>query len=545
MTLQYSFTGKIWNDEYEQGNAMSFVAKLLKKRGIDPRSPVPLSGPEIYPDMRRAVDRIKLAIDRKQNIGIFGDYDCDGITATAQLVRYFQRHGCTPFVRLPHRIHDGYGLSPSIVEEMIKEEVDLLITVDTGITAKDEVAALQDAGIDVIITDHHHLADELPLAYAMLHPLLAPHYPQPYPAGAGVAFHLLRGLEGENWDGMHTDLALAMIGTIADLVDVKGENRTLIQSGLESLRLLKDEPLATLRDSVSSGSATLKSSDIAFRIAPRINAAGRMAEPQIALKAILDGGDALEQLDALNAERQLTTEELMSQVSGLIDRDNLPPILALADESFPHGIIGLIAGRLTEQTGHPSLVASVDGDVCTASLRSTEKYNIAEGLKRVSDLLITHGGHAQAAGCTFKRSHFEDLTNKLNEDIRKNVTEELMPQIVLSGSLNLSDITMTLCNQISLLEPFGQGNAEPVFIISNITIENTRRVGAEGRHLQGKIGMIKLIGFGLGYLESMINDPVDIAVRIGIDQWQGMMQPQLIIEDIRLAIKDRQLAVGN
>ncbi|HBU09966.1 MAG TPA: single-stranded-DNA-specific exonuclease RecJ [Candidatus Peribacter riflensis] len=500
--------------------------------------------PALLPDMPRAVQRIRDAVERKERIGIFGDYDCDGITGVAQLVRFFERRGITPHVILPHRVRDGYGLKPHLVKAFKAQGVTLLLTVDTGITAMQEIEMARGLGMDVIITDHHHLQDEVPSAFAILHPVLARNFPLPHPSGSGVAHFLVRALEEQpHWQDWATDSALAMIGTIADMVELKGGNRALVREGLEALNTLDPlSPLGELAKSVRSKERPLTSTDIGFRLAPRINAAGRMEDPMLALTALLHGGAALTTLEELNIERQQSTRTLVEETLtdlGLSAESlaGLPPLLAIAREHFPEGIIGLIAGKLTESYGRPSLVAAISDGECTASLRSTRAYHVTQGLERVSDLLLSFGGHAQAAGCTFKVKHFDELQRRLCEDIAARTTQDdLLPALELDAVLSPRDLSLSLCEQLHHLEPFGQGNPEPLFLLDHVTMEQVRRVGNEGAHLQARIGGHKVIGFRLGHLFEKTSGPLDIVCKIGIDTWNGRRAVQILIEDLRIAL---------
>lgn len=521
-----SLTGKRWQEPQVSHN----LAALFAQRGIDPHKAPVLHAPDIFPDMQRAVERIKQAISAGEHIGIFGDYDCDGVTAVAQLVRYFERSGVTPWVRLPHRERDGYGLKRHIVHEAVAHNISLLITADTGITAVEEVRMLKEHGIDTIITDHHSAHPELPLAYALIHPVLCT-YPAPHPCGAGVVFKLISALEGGAYEGRTTDSALAMLGTVADLVELRGENRAVVQLGLTALSTLSDEPLAALRDACINAQ-TITARDVAFRIAPRINAAGRMAEPDIALRALLRGGTDLAALTTLNTERQDITQKLLEEALAQFDERNLPPVLVSVSETYPHGIVGLIAGKLTETFGRPSLVAHCNGETCTASLRSTPAYHVTLGLEKCSDLLQSFGGHAQAAGCTFTLENLPALRARLCEDVRSTVdTGDLAPTMQLDIEVDIHQITPDLCAEISQLEPFGQGNPEPLLLIRNVDLAHMRPCGQEGKHLTGRIGGIKGIGFGLGHLAE-VDGAVDIAATIEMSEWNGVVEPQLVIKDI-------------
>lgn len=546
---ELSLTGKRWSlpEHAEALNASHVLLRLLKERGIT--EDTKLVPPSVYPDMEKAVDRIRSAIDHNELVGIFGDYDCDGVTAVAQLVRYFRRQNTEPFVRLPHRVRDGYGLKSATSKEIIEAGVKLLITCDTGIASVQEIAMLSEAGIDVIITDHHSVHEELPKAFALIHPALCAH-PLPHPAGAGVVFALVSALEDArpdavgrgNWKGMKEDIALAMFGTVGDLVELRGHNRTLVQLGLKALACIEGGPIGQLRERCKSTDAPMTSVDIAFRVAPRINAAGRMTEADIALKALLEGGDTLAQLDLLNEKRQDITRSLLKEVVEECESDAVPPLLAKISGDYPHGIVGLIAGRLTEQFGRPSLVAHTDGRTCTASLRSPACYNIAEGLERVSNLLISYGGHAQAAGCTFALENFDALHDRLIEDISTHVDEKyLVPTLNIDAMLDAKDITTTFCEKLHLLEPYGQGNAEPLFLLRNVSLQDARPCGKDQTHLQARICGIKSIGFGLAHLLES-TDKFDVICRIGIDEWNGRKEAQIFICDLGVAIQVQKKA---
>jgi single-stranded-DNA-specific exonuclease len=490
--------------------------------------------------MERATGRIREAVTRGETIGIFGDYDCDGITAVAQLVRFFRRQNIEPWVRLPHRVRDGYGLTEDIVQECIDAKISVLITADTGIGAVQEIAKLSDAGIDVIVTDHHHVHEEVPPAYAIVHPALSSH-PLPHPSGSGVAFKLVYALEEESWDGMEEDLSLAMFGTVADLVELRGENKALTILGLQALEKISNSPIATLRERCRSSESPLTSTDIAFRIAPRINAAGRISEPDIALRALLDGGESIAELDALNEHRQELSRELYTQAIDAIEDTESAPLLASVSGQYPHGIVGLIAGKLTEKYGKPSLIANTDGRTCTASLRSPALYNVTEGLGRCSDLLISFGGHAQAAGCTFAIENFDAIKQKLSEDIATHVdTSLLVPTLKIDAVMDAKHVTIDFAEKLKMLEPYGQGNPEPLFLFPNVSLTDARACGADNTHLQARIFGVKCIGFGMAHLAEE-SEKFDVVARIGIDGWNGRRVPQLILQDLGVALCDREM----
>ncbi len=538
MATILSLSGKRWVIPDLLGDHEDFVERRLGELGTAHSRA--WDDATVFPDAMKAVERVRSAISRDEKIAIFGDYDCDGVTASAQILRALRRHGADPLLRLPHRVHDGYGLRPKHIDEFKAAGITLLITVDTGISAHDALTHAKDAGIDVIILDHHHMTS-VPEAFAILHPALAPDFPPPHPAAAGVAFLFVHAMEGADWKDRDTDLALAMFGTVADLVPMAGFNRRLTQEGLRALRRLPEGPIKHLVESIGKGKP-LTSIDIAFRIAPRINAAGRMADPMLALTALMEGGGAMKELEGLNVSRQEETvyaiDHALKQLStdGNTMIDTLPAFLAVADASYSPGIVGLIAGKLTERFGRPSMAVHIHGDIGTGSLRSTENYNIVEGLTRISGLLTDFGGHAQAAGCSFPIRNLPAIREAIDADIRHSVSSDhLVPHLKIDAAIAARAVTTNLVKNLHQLEPFGQGNAEPLFLIPHASLTNTRRVGSDGKHLQALVEGSKLIGFGLGDWEEYAGISMDLVCRLGIDSWNAKEVPQLFLVDARRA----------
>lgn len=494
-------------------------------------------------DIGKAVERIQRAVQNREHVGIFGDYDCDGVTAVAQLVRFFRRCGSDPTVRLPHRVHDGYGLKPKHIEEFATAGTTLLLTVDTGIAAHEAIDRACASGMDVIIVDHHEIRGPLPHATAIIHPDLATPKLTPPPCAAGLVSLLLAALEETMQPTSTEDRILAAIGTIADLVELRGGNRTLVQEGLAAIPSLIDGPLSHLitprlaatRSGSALAAARLNSRDIGFRIAPRLNAAGRMDDPMIALRAILDGGSAISLLDELNTSRQSLVEELLTKIhTALPKQGHLPSLIALASEEFPPGVIGLLAGKLTDRFARPSMVASIAGDICTASLRSIPAVHITEVLGHSAHLLTSFGGHAQAAGCTFVRENFEELILSLQKDIAQSIPlEDFVATVHIDALLQTSAITLNLCESLQELEPFGQGNPEPRFLLQNVLLESPRLVGSTAKHFTASIGPLRTIGFGLSHLMPHLSQPVDAVCRLDINEWNGRRTPQIVIDDAR------------
>lgn len=553
------------------------IESLAQKRGINlsrGASWENLPDPFTLGDMETAVTRIQKALQGKEVIGIIGDYDADGITGTAQLVRFFRRHGAEPQVILPHRQRDGYGVKRSFISSLHAKNVTLLLTVDTGIGHVAEIAYARSLGMDVIVTDHHTMKEEVPDAI-LLHPQAcsscrgpstgsgqATRYapttdrndlqlnPHRFLSGSGIAFTLIRALENNEWGGKEVDVALAAVGTIADVVPLLEENRMIVQLGLKAMnmfsssesasggRVEKPAPIFDFARSIIKNEELITSTHIGFRLAPRINASGRLADPLIALHGLLDGGDNLVRLHTLNMERQEATQRHMEIAETLV-RDGR--ILLIRSPAFHPGIIGLIAGRLTERYGRPSIVACEEGETVTCSLRSLPSYHIADALTRCSTHLQSFGGHREAAGCTLKSGAWDAFSDAMLNDIEEYCgNDDFGPTLAIDCELTEADLHLNLVRSLSLLEPFGAGNPEPKFLLRHQELSFVKQVG-DGRHLQCLIGATKAIGFGLGALMERVPDRCDIVLRLGVDTWNGVERVQVFIEDIATTLIEKPI----
>ncbi len=514
-------------------DAESFVLHLQTQRGLDGRH-VSAVDPAVYSDMGKAIHRLQRALAEGEKIAVFGDYDCDGVTSTALLLRLLQRHGHDPVIRLPHRVHDGYGIRTHHVDAFAEQKISLLLTVDNGIAAHEAMERAREEGIDTLILDHHHF-ETVPHAHAILHPALSPNHPDPHPSAAGVALAFIRGFEDtEHWLNHDIDRVLAMMGTMADLVPLTGSNRHVVQSGLQSIMNLPQGPLKSFIARTCSG--TITSTDVAWRLAPRINAAGRMADPMLALKALTEEGDEADILETLNAQRQSDTADALEEaLQSLGPTDDLPAFLCTASASYSPGIVGLIAGKLTERFGRPSFAACIDGDTCTASFRSPPGYNVAAALKRAAHLLTHFGGHAQAAGASFPLDHFVALSDLLTADAQEHMgITTLAPSVQIDGIATPEMIDLHLYRHLSTLAPFGQGNTEPTLLIEGVTLDRIRLAGSTGQHLQARVNGIPVIGFNLGHtMEHLEGSTVDLACHIGVNVWNGKTEAQIVLADVR------------
>ncbi len=544
---QISFTGRRWVFPSQHAlrepleSVEEILGHFLLHRGIDDTS-AGRAGMDArtFRDCDKALVRVTKALASAERMGVFGDYDCDGVTGTAILTRFLRRHGVQPCIRLPNRLTEGYGLRQAHVQEFARNGVTLLLTVDTGVTAKDSVLEAKKLGMDVVILDHHTLPRELPDAHAILHPDLRVEGAAmaAAPCGAGVAWSFVEMYEqragNAQWQDRDTDMTLAAIGTVADVVELRDGNRSLVQQGLRALQSAQG-PLRLL--CLQAGlTPPYTSRDIGFRLAPRINAAGRMADPHIALQALLGDPQALLELETLNQQRQSLVNSLME---GVETHESLgDPFICIVDEECTAGVCGLLAGKLCENLCKPTLVAAVDGGRCTASLRGIPGYDVTAALHRARHLLIDCGGHAMAAGCTFDREKFAELRDFLANDARMHVPEEAtVPLLGVDAVLDPAHVCEALCAGLEALEPFGQGNAEPRFLLRNVMLTDLRTVGAEKKHLQAKLGNTSIIGFGHGHLVMHLRRPVDIACRIGTNTWKGIRRLQIMLDDARVSVE--------
>jgi len=523
----------------------NIVFSLGESRGIDlsALSWGHLSDPFLLGDMEEAVFRTRSALQKKEKVGIIGDYDADGITGVAQLVRFFRRNGVEPLVILPHRERDGYGVKEEFIRSLHANGVSLLFTVDTGISAMQQTSLARSLGMDVIILDHHSPAPELPDAI-LVHPaLLTTNYSLlTHLSGSGVVFTFLRAFEND-WEEKNIDVALAAIGTVADVVPLLGENRTIVTLGLEAMNTGGDAPVFALAHAVRKEGEEIRSSHIGFRIAPRINAAGRLSDPLLSLHALLEGGSKLSTLHTLNEERQDLLEEMLKIAEGELDCSS--PFLGLASASFHPGIVGLIAGKLTERFGKPSIVGCERENIITCSLRSVKGYDVTEALRRHASHLSSFGGHALAAGCTLEKEKWNDVTKLLQEDAQSVLNlQNLLPTLTIDAVIDRSDLTLPFGQSLSLLEPYGAGNKEPLFLLRGQKLSGARSVGKEARHLQCFLGGVKAVGFGLGTLLPSLPEEADIVCRLGINTWNGRGEVQIFIEDIAKFSLESVYAIG-
>ena len=531
-----SLLGRKWifPKEKMEGN---FLENLKKVRGIEESE---IHAGEKMCDLRKAAERIRKAIENNERILIVGDYDADGVTASTILFKTIQHLGGAVSVRLPHRIHDGYGLNPKFVSEAKKLDVKLIATVDNGISAVAEVELANDIGIDVIITDHHTPPVELPTAYAIVNPRRKDcEYPDKNLSGAAIAMKLAENLGELPADLKNELLALAAIGTLADVCPLVGENRALVAAGLEALPKIKNIGLRKILAN-SAVKGKISADDIGFRVAPRLNAAGRLDDPLIAFQTLANGSGEkfAEELERLNRERQNLTTKILREVEDQLGEFKTQKILITSGDFHP-GIIGLAAGKLAEKYFRPAIVMSENGENFVGSCRSPlEEFDITAALAETAELLEKFGGHRGAAGFTIaekNRAAFEKrIADFANTELQNN---ELNPTLTLDFEISENNLTKKFLEEVNTLAPFGAGNPEPNLFWPKAEISEVRTIGSEHKHLKMKVGGKKLtaIAFGFGEfapaLEKQKN--ADLVFNFGENTWNGSSELQLKIVDAR------------
>jgi len=545
-----------------------FAQILLNRQISDPKTARSFLSPKLtdlidparLPGMQEAVERIHLAVKNKEQIAIYGDYDVDGISSVAILWHLFRMLGLKADYYIPHRVDEGYGLNPEAVHQLAEAGTNLLITVDCGIGALEEIALARRLGMDVIITDHHRPGPQLPDAFAVVHPLLDTDYPNPSAAGAMVAFKLAWALAESFRNGGKTppDLrqyllnatTLAGLGTIADVVELRGENRVIAGYGL---RALEESSLCGIRALVEAAELAgrgLESYDIAFTLAPMLNAAGRMGHARLAVELLTTenayrAAQIARYLKEQNKLRQKCQRDIFKQVRQRILEAgfNHPDrrTIVLAGENWHPGVIGIVASRVIEEFGKPAILINLENGLGQGSGRSIEGFNLHDALCACREHLLRFGGHELAAGLRIQSDRvaafaqaFEDYARRCNPD---SVTPAALS---IDAEASIREFSEQLMRELAWLEPFGQGNPPPLFATRGVRlIAPPRRCGAKNDHLQISIqdntGAVRCIGFGMGPLEKKLleADCFHVAYKPQYNTWNGSTNLQFVLEDIR------------
>ena len=519
-----------------------------------------LYDPESLSGMAEAVARIWTAVSRGEKILIYGDYDVDGMTSTALLYHLFSLLSARVSCFLPTRLVEGYGLHADRMRDFKEQGVDLIITADCGTGAHEEAKLARQLGIDLIVTDHHEPEGPLPDAVAVINPKKdGSTYPFRDLAGVGVAFKLAwavaksfsgqKKVTSEFREFLLNAVGLVALGTIADVAPLVGENRVFTSHGLAALVNTKLPGLRALMN-VSGLQDKLASRDVAFRLAPRLNATGRLNEPLLGFELLTTDsfGRALEianELDAKNKERQAIERTILASARKRLTEDFDPATgraIVLAGEDWHIGVIGIVASRLAEEFYRPTVLLSVEGDVARGSARSIPGFHLLDALKSCDDLLLAYGGHAQAAGITIETRNIERLREALDAAAGVLVEEDLVPMLSVDAEISLSSVNTALVRQLDFLAPFGEGNPQPVFATSGVTVAGrVKRVGSDGQHLsffvRGDGVSSRAIAFGWGELADRLaahQSPFRIAYEPRLDEFAGGGQTQLVVKDIRL-----------
>ncbi len=531
------------------------LALLLAVRGVSPETaPGYLSGglstlhdPFLMQDMDKAVERIRRAVENGEQITVYGDYDVDGISSVAMLLSYFRAEGASCTFYIPDREKEGYGVNEGAVRKIAESGTRLLITVDTGITACAETALATSLGMDVIITDHHSVGAELPKAVAVINPKRGD---CPYPfkglAGGGVAFKLLCALSGDTKKTVTEYCDIAALSTIADVVPLAGENRTITALGLRKMRKMPSVGLSALLDAAGIRAEELTSYQVSFGIAPRLNAAGRMGSCIPAVRLLVtdsktEAAEIAACLDGQNTARKNAGDTILSEALALIESGAYDDkkVIVLAHEGWHHGIIGIIASKITEQFWKPTILISKDGAEGKGSGRSIPGLNLFEALKSAAPHLSRYGGHALAAGLTVPTENIDALSDALCAYADTVLTEEdMLPSIDIDAPLDISLPLLNIARQLEVLEPFGADNAKPVFLLSDVTISSVR-TSKDNKHLFLRLmkngSSVDCVAFGKGSLFETLSrgDTADVVGTLHINTYSGVPTPQIILQDIR------------
>ena len=552
----------IWNtalpdsaavDALQQAGYSPLTARVLAGRGCGtPQqaqellcADAPLFDPFLLREMDRAVQTVRQALQLGQRIAVFGDYDVDGITATCLLTDFLRRHGADVVSYIPGRLEEGYGLNPIAIHQLHAEGVKLIVTVDCGITAVSEAELCKQLGIDLVITDHHECKQTLPAAVAVVDPHRCDGgYPHKNLSGVGVAFKLASALCGSQEKVLEEYADMVCLGTVADVMPLQGENRVFVARGLESLAHTKRPGIAALMAECGCAPETVSASSIGFMLAPRINAAGRMGQIDLAVELFLtdDPDKAAEDargLCELNRQRQAVESEIYRQAVSMLPMGKPPEAIVLADESWHQGVVGIVASRIAEEYACPTFLICLDGEHGKASSRSHGGFNLFASLSALSPLLESYGGHELAAGFTISRANIPEFRRQICALAAQYYTDDV-PRTVLDVDCAVSPELLTLHNvdSLQMLEPCGNGCPKPVLMMKNLTIDRISMVGG-GRHMRLRLcsghTYLNAIYFSANPQTVSIQpgDLVDVAFTPQVNEFRGTRTVQMNVIDIR------------
>jgi single-stranded-DNA-specific exonuclease len=503
--------------------------------------------------MQTAVDRIRYALEHNEPIAVYGDYDVDGVTATALLVQALEGLGANILGYIPNRFDEGYGLNKDALDSLKADGVKLVITVDCGIRSPDEAHHARTIGLDLIISDHHHPDGlNLPPALAVINPK---QHGDPYPdkdlAGVGIAYKIAEALISVQHSAIGFQLEdlldLVALGTVADLAPLVGENRSLVRKGLRQIRETKRQGLFSLAGVAQMDIKKVTAGDIGFMLGPRLNASGRLESALASLELLtttdfMRAGQLAQQLDVQNRQRQSITRSMQQQAEEIaLSGDPETYLLFAAHEEFNPGVVGLAASRLTEVYYRPAVVAAKGPEETRGSCRSIPEFHITDALDQCRNLLVRHGGHAAAAGFTVKNENLPELVSRL-KDIAKGQLEgrDLRQTLTADMEVALEELNFDVLKNLAYLEPTGYGNPDAVFVSRDVKVRSSRTVGAEGKHLKlsledGRGAVFDSIGFRMGGLLSALSPRVDVMYTLEVNEWNGRRSLQLNLKDVKAA----------
>ncbi|MBK6791787.1 MAG: single-stranded-DNA-specific exonuclease RecJ [Anaerolineales bacterium] len=561
----------------EADSALSAFPPLLRQvlfnRGFadDPSARAYLRGepnsntdPFQMTDMRQAIERIRFAMTNNEPIAIYGDYDVDGVTATALLVELLRKLGANVRGYIPNRFEEGYGLNNNALDELKADGVKLVITVDCGIRSPSEALHAKTLGLDLIISDHHHPDDEnLPSALAVINPKRhGDTYPDKDLAGVGIAYKIAEALLSDdkasttdqgslsvvNGQILNSLLDLVALGTVADLAPLVGENRVLVKKGLRQMRQTTRQGLFSLAAVSEVNLPKVNAGHIGFMLGPRLNAAGRLKEALAAFELltttdVFKAGELAQQLDMQNRERQRITRDMQTRAEEMvISEDPDAYLFFAAHEDFNSGVVGLAASRLTEKFYRPAIVASKGEEETRGSCRSIPEFHITDALDQCADLLVRHGGHAAAAGFTVKNENLPALVARLKAIAAEKLSEtELKPTVTADAEVSLSEMRPDVYEKgLKYLEPTGYGNREASFVARNVKVKSSRIVGSDGKHIKMSLEDEKgithdAIGFKLGEWHKSMPARVDLLFTYEPNEYNGRVTYQLNLKDLKPA----------
>ena len=540
----------------EEAGYTALTARVLASRGIETAqdaarylaSDDPLLNPFLMRDLKKAADRVRLAVARREHIAVFGDYDVDGITSTCLLVDFLRDMGARVTPYIPSRLEEGYGLNPIAIETLYRKQVDLIVTVDCGITANDEALLCKKLGMELVITDHHECKDELPYAVAVVDPHRKDRtYPHTDLSGVGIAFKLAAAICGDQEAVLARYADLLCLGLIADVMPLRGEVRTMVVRGLKALNEARRPGVEALLREAGCVGKSVTAATVGYTLAPRINAAGRMGQVELAVKLFLtqDPSEASSYAAALcrlNKDRQRVEAGIYQEATALLAENPQKDAIVLTGETWHQGVVGIVASRLSEEYGCPTFLICMDGDKGKASSRSYGSFNLFSSLTQLSALLESYGGHELAAGFTIRRENIPRFREQICALVRQ-YNQQAQAEDALRVDCAVSPELLTVANieQLQQLEPCGVGCPGPVFCTEDLIIEHLTEVGG-GKHLRLRLRSVSKPGVCLsGIFFSndaaqagvAAGDRVDVAYVPQVNEYRGVRSAQLSLADIR------------